>query len=96
MHSLRVHHKGLIELVREEIPSKQLLDVIPSGLTFSYNSNVGPLQNLTLNISRNFDFYTFNCGNVIVTGIINAEITNTMAYSTNVSTAGRILFVIQS
>ena len=41
-------------------------------------------------MSRKFDFYTFSCGNVIVTGIINAEITNTMAYSTNVSTAGGI------
>ena len=44
------------------ISERKLDDAFPHS--FSYNPNVCLFQNLTLNISRNFDFYTFHLSGV--------------------------------
>ena len=79
--------------VREDIPSKLLTNINPSGnieniffeinlrskkwlISGSYNSNVGLIQNHTVNLSQNLYFYTSKYENFIVIGDFNAEITN--------------------
>ena len=42
----------------------------------SYNPNVGLIQNHTVNLSKNLNFYLSKYGNFIVIGGFNAEITN--------------------
>ena len=79
--------------VREDIPSKLLPDVNPSGnvenifaeinlrskkwlFSGPYNTNVGLIQNYTVNLSKNLDFYSSKYETFIVIGDFNAEMTN--------------------
>ena len=79
--------------VREDIASKLLLNINPSGnienifvkinlrsnkwlISGSYNLNVGLIQNHTVNLSKNLEFYSSKYENFIVIGDFNAEMTN--------------------
>ena len=42
----------------------------------SYNPNVGLIQNHTVNLSKNLDFYSSKYENFIIIGDFNAEMTN--------------------
>ena len=79
--------------VREDIPSKLLPNIDPSGnienivveinlrskkwlISGSYNPNVSHIQNHTVNLSKNLDFYSSKYENFIVIIDFNAEMTN--------------------
>ena len=66
---------GLMLFIREDIPSKLLPNVNPSGnqleikkwlTSRSYNPNVGLTQNHTVNLNKNLDFYSSKYENLIV------------------------------
>ena len=88
-----MHGGGLMLFVREDIPSKLLPNIDPSGnienivveinlrskkwlISGSYNPNVSHIQNHTVNLSKNLDFYSSKYENFIVIGDFNAEMTN--------------------
>ena len=74
------HGGGLMLFVREDIPSKLITIINPSGnventfheinlrskswlISGSYNPNVGHIQNYSVNLSKNRDFYSPKCEN---------------------------------
>ena len=79
--------------VREDIPSKLLPNISPSGnienifveinlrskkwlISGSYNPNVGLIQNHTVSLSKNLDFWSSKYENFIVIDDFNVEMTN--------------------
>ena len=90
----RMMHGGdLMLFVREDIPSKLLPNIDPSGnienivveinlrskkwlISGSYNPNVGLIQNHTVNLSKNLDFYSSKYENFLVMGDFDAEMTS--------------------
>ena len=78
--------------IREDIPSKMLPNINPSGntenifveinlrskkllISGSYNPNVGLIQNHTVNLSEDLNFYSSKYENAYVIGNFNAELT---------------------
>ena len=87
------HGGGLMLFIREDIPSKLLPNVNPSGnienifveinlrskiwlISGSYNPNVGLIQNHTVNLSKNLDFYSSKYEIFLVIDDFNNEMTN--------------------
>ena len=88
----KTHGGGLMLFVRQDIPSKLLPNINPCNIenifvemnlrskkwliSGSYNRNVSHIQNHTVNLSKNLDFYSSKYENFIVIGDFNAEMTN--------------------
>ena len=46
------------------------------AISGSYDPNIGPIQNHTVNLSKSFDFYSSKYENIIGISDFNAEMTN--------------------